>query len=209
MPPHEAVASLMALDYPTAMNEHGCLSFRVELPGGQARLREMILHICMRCGEAERFGKVKLNKILWRADFKSFAERRLPVTGRTYQKLAAGPAPLEMPLVLAELEAEGLLTFSRRELADGYVELRPVAQAPASLKAFSQDDLDYVDEAIEFYRSMSATQASDLSHGVIWKSRKFLDPIPYEAAFLSDAKPTSDDRQRFGALAAAKGWTSL
>ena len=191
------------------MSDPGSLSFRVELPGGQARLRELVLHVCSRCSEADRFGKVKLNKILWRADFKSFAERRLPVTGRTYQKLAAGPAPLEMPLVLAELEAEGLLTFSRREMADGYVEVRPVARATASLRAFSEDDMDFVEEAIRYYWTKSATQASDLSHGVAWRSRKFLDPIPYEAVFLSDAKLTAEDGRRLGALAAEKGWKSL
>ena len=74
----------------------------MRLPGGQGRLREMVLYVCAACRDAERFGKVKLNKILWRADFKAFAERRVPLTGRTYQKLAAVPAPLEMPLVLAE-----------------------------------------------------------------------------------------------------------
>lgn len=172
-------------------------------------MRELVLHVCQRCGEAERFGKVKLNKILWRADFRSFAERRLPVTGRTYQKLAAGPAPMEMPLILAELEAEGLLTFARREMTDGYVELRPIARAAASLRAFSQDDMDFVEEAIRFYWMKSATQASDLSHGVAWRSRKFLDPIPYEAVFLSDSKLTAEDAHRLGALAAAKGWVSL
>ena len=191
------------------MTERGNLSFRIELPGGQARLRELVLHVCTRCSEAERFGKVKLNKILWRADFRAFADRGSPVTGRTYQKLAAGPAPLEMPLVIAELEAEGLLVFSRREMADGYVEHRPVVRAAANLRAFSQDDIDYVEEAIRFYWSMSATQASDLSHGVAWKSRKFLDPLPYEAVFLSDVRMTPDERWHFGAMAAAKGWTSL
>ena len=191
------------------MSERGHLSFRIELSGGQARLRELVLHVCARCADADRFGKVKLNKILWRADIRAYAERRMPVTGRTYQKLAAGPAPLEMPLILAELEAEGSIVFSRREMSDGYVELRPVAHVAPSLRAFSPDDIDYVEEAIRFYWSMSATQASDLSHGAAWKSRKFLDPIPYESAFLSDSKMTADERVRFGAMAAAKGWTSL
>jgi hypothetical protein len=79
------------------------LTFQVKLPGGQSRLREAALYVMTRCANAEAFGLVKLNKILWRADFKAYAARRVPVTGRQYQRLAQGPAPVEMLPVLQEL----------------------------------------------------------------------------------------------------------
>lgn len=191
------------------MYRRDTLSFVIELPGGQSRLRETVLYVSAACKDADRFGKVKLNKILWRADFQAFADRRMPVTGRTYQKLAAGPAPLEMPLVLAEMQAQGLLKLTRVEMADGYAEDRPTALAALSLRDFSQGDIDYVDESIQFYWTKSASNASDLSHGIAWKSRKFLDPIPYEAVFLSDAKLNPADCDRFAELAASNNWTSL
>ena len=34
------------------------------------------------------------------------------------------------------------------------------------------------------------------SHGIQWKTRRDMDPIPYEAAFLSDEAPTEDDKER-------------
>ena len=195
--------------YNGAVDQRSSLSFSIDLPGGLNRLREATLYVCKACKDAERFGKVKLNKILWRADFKAFAERRMPVTGRTYQKLTAGPAPLEMPLVLAEMQAEGLLRFERLILARDYIEDRPTALVNANLKDFSPNDIGYLDESVAFYWAKSATRASDLSHGIAWKSREYLDPIPYEAAFLSDRKMSTEEKKHFSDLMRSKGWTSL
>lgn len=83
------------------------LTWKVPLAGGQKRLREAVLYVSNACRDAERFGLVKLNKIIWRADFESFAQRGQPVTGRQYQRLPQGPAPVEMLPVLDELQADG------------------------------------------------------------------------------------------------------
>lgn len=179
------------------------LTFKVELPGGESRLREMVLYVCGKCAEADRFGKVKLNKILWRADFTAYAERGLPVTGRSYQKLAAGPAPVEMPPLLAEMEADRLIEIDRRDVGDGYVEDRPRALQQPNLRFFSADDLSFVDSAILFYWKKTASAASELSHQIAWKSRDYLDPIPYETVFLSDKKPTGIELDRLFSLAKA------
>lgn len=179
------------------------LTFKVDLPGGENRLREMALYVCEKCASAERFGKVKLNKILWRADFTAFAERSVPVTGRSYQRLAAGPAPVEMPPLLAVMEGEGLIEIEQRDLAGGYVEYRINALQPANLRNFSADDISFVDGAIKYYWSKSATAASELSHSVAWKTRAFLDPLPYESVFLDDRKPTSAQRERLREIAVA------
>lgn len=185
------------------------LTYKFDLPGGEGRLREMVLYVCERCAEAKRFGKVKLNKILWRADFTAFAERGLPVTGRSYIKLAAGPAPAEMPPMLAEMESKGLIVFERRELSNDYVEERPRALVEPSLRLFSPDDLRFIDSAISFYWNKSATQASELSHRIMWRSRSFEDPIPYEAVYLSDEKLSEADKIRFADIARAGQYQSL
>ena len=54
------------------------LTYRFKLPGGQRRLREMVLYVSERNSDTERFGLVKLNKILWKADFSAFADRGIP-----------------------------------------------------------------------------------------------------------------------------------
>jgi hypothetical protein len=62
------------------------LTYRVDLPGGRLRLRELVIHVSERCKAARRFGKIKLNKIIWKADFEACAARRVPVTGRACQR---------------------------------------------------------------------------------------------------------------------------
>ncbi len=45
------------------------------------KLRELVLYIADKCEEDRTFGAVKLNKILFYADFISFAEYGEPITG--------------------------------------------------------------------------------------------------------------------------------
>lgn len=191
------------------MDARTSLTFKVDLPRGSERLRELTLYVCQACATAERFGRVKLNKILWRADFTAYAERRTPVTGRPYLKLAAGPAPVEMAALLTDMEAQGLLAFSRRDHGDGYIEDRPEALRAPDLRLFSRGDIGFVDASIRFYWRKCATAASELSHQVAWKSRGFLDPLPYESVFFSDTKPTAKERERFAEIATARKLKSL
>src|SRR5436305_6772749 len=111
------------------------LTWKVHLPGGQKRLREAVLYVSHKCEDANFFGLVKLNKIIWRADFESFAQRGQPVTGRLYQRLKQGPAPVEMLPVLNELQADGLLKIQRVQRG-AHVEQRPIALQGPVLKFF-------------------------------------------------------------------------
>jgi hypothetical protein len=183
------------------------VDYRIELSGGQNRLKEAILYVCQNASGMELFGAIKLNKILWRADFKSFAERQIPVTGRQYQRLAMGPAPVEMPPVVNDLLRDGAIVIERRKVGR-HEEKRHVAKVGAVLRAFSQEDLDYLDEAIEHYRFLSGTEASDESHGVAWKTREDGDPMPYQSAYFED-RPLSDRIMgKLTGIAKAKNWQS-
>jgi hypothetical protein len=147
---------------------------------------------------------IKLNKILWRADFHSFAERGQPVTGRQYQRLPQGPAPIEMVPVLNEMLREGLLRVERARVID-FDERRPVALVAPTLTLFSKADLDQIDLAIEFYWHWTAKEASDHSHGVAWRTRANGDPMPYELAYLSDEPLSAGMRDKLLAKAGLKG----
>lgn len=159
------------------------VKYRFDLPGGQARLKEAVLYVCKKARHFDFFGRVKLNKILWRADFESYRERLFPVTGRMYVKLAAGPAPYEMLPILNELQTDGLLRFEETSVPN---ERRPVSLAEPVLKNFSPHDLHFLDEAITYYRDMTASQASEDSHGLAWRTRELGEPIPYDAAIFDD-----------------------
>ena len=185
------------------------LTYQVELPGGQLRLSEMILYISSNCVGARRFGKVKLNKILWKADFDAFASRRVPVTGRAYQRLQWGPAPVEMPPLYGEMLQDGLIHVDRVDLSDGFIEQRTIPDIKPELKLFSANDLFYVDASIEYYWDKTGREASDDSHGTAWQSREDGDPMPYELALLSEARLGSPQGSRLLELGQQCGWRSL
>ncbi len=161
-------------------------TFRVNLPGGQNRLRQLIIYVSDRCKDAEWFGAIKLNKILWRTDFQSFARRGVPVTGREYKRLELGPAPKEMPTLHKEMQLQGLIRLDKVWVRDGMEEHKTIALVSPNLELFSQDDLSFVDESIGYYWNKTGIEASDDSHGAAWKSRNNGDLMPYELAYLSD-----------------------
>jgi hypothetical protein len=147
----------------------------------------MILYVSQRCASAPRFGKIKLNKILWKADFEAYARRGRPVTGRPYQRLENGPAPTEMAPLLTEMVEEDEIQIDMLDVG-AFVEERPRAKRVADLSLFDRDDMEFVETAIQHYWYMTGTEASDDSHGLAWKTRKDGDRMPYESAYLSDEK---------------------
>jgi hypothetical protein len=190
------------------------LTYQVHLPGGQRRLKELTLYVAQKCTDMERFGKIKLNKILWRSDFRAFRERGLPVTGRAYQRLMFGPAPVEMSPVLNEMTQENLLDWKQQsfgfdESGKEVIERRPTPLADPVMTFFSPDDLTYVDAAIEYYRYMTGMETSDDSHGVAWRTRSDGDAMPYESAFFSDEEPKPAHLRHVAELAKKRGWKTL
>jgi hypothetical protein len=183
------------------------LTFRVDLPGGQGRLREAALYVMTKCAEADAFGLVKLNKILWKADFRAYAARRSPVTGRQYQRLPQGPAPVEMYPLLQDMQRDGDMRIEKRPVGP-FEEQRPFALVKPSMRYFSADDVGYLDSAIEAYWSFTGRDVSRDSHGVAWETRANGDPMPYDLALLSDETLSQREVTHFARLAEERGWHS-
>ncbi|WP_269584942.1 Panacea domain-containing protein [Roseibium sp. Sym1] len=182
-------------------------AYKFHLSGGQRRLKEAILYVCKACEDLDYFGAIKLNKILWRSDFQSFKDRMVPVTGRQYQRLKMGPAPVEMPPVINEMLRDGLLRIELREMGQ-FTEKRHIALEDPVMRYFSPEDLEYIDEAIEHYRIMTGTETSDSSHGTAWKTRKNGDPMPYQSAFLEDAPLPDEALKKFELMGIERRWRS-
>lgn len=183
------------------------LTYKVDLPGGQTRLREAALYVMDACQGADAFGLTKLNKMLWKADFEAYAARRVPVTGRQYQRLPQGPAPVEMLPVLQDLQKDGFVQIEKRKVGN-FFESRPIPLAKPSLRYFSQDDISFVDRAITFYWDLTGRGVSRDSHGVAWSTRENGDLMPYDLALLSDDPLSESEIDRFSRLGQERGWRS-
>jgi hypothetical protein len=184
------------------------LTYSKTLPGGaRERLRELILYVSEKCEPSKRFGMIKLNKIIWRADFTAFQARRVPITGAEYHKLALGPAPIEMKPVLEEMRDRHEIEINDVDV-NSKSEKRVIPVLPTHANYFSADDLKFVDEAIAYYWDKTGTEASDDSHGVAWKTRAEKVRIPYEAVFLNDDPLSKKAKQKFARMAQEKRWSS-
>jgi hypothetical protein len=181
---------------------------KVQMQGGQGRLREMILYVSEQCSGARYFGAIKLNKIIWKSDFDSYAARGVPITGRQYLKQRLGPALKEMVPLRNEMARDGLIAFQRRDFGEGIFEERTVALVKPNLRDFSPEDMTFVTASIQHYWDMTGMESSDESHGIAWKTRAIGQTMPYESALLSDRLIGSDQLRRLQQQALAHGWAS-
>lgn len=155
-------------------------------PQGEARLKELILYISAKCAHDPAFGATKLNKILWRSDFMAFAQERVPITGVEYQRLAQGPAPRRLLPVQNELTCDGRAVVSTTTGLGGYQRKVTIPLSDPDLSLFSAEQIAIVDEVIEEYRNLNASEVSALSHGKAWEIIPNRGSIPYEAVFMAD-----------------------
>ena len=158
---------------------------------------------CLRRGTGVKktpsFGAVKLNKILYYADFDAYRLLGQPITGATYRKLQAGPAPKQLLSARDELIQEGRLWLDSRQYFNRIQKrlLLVEGESPNS-ELFAPEERQVIDSVIEFLWPMSAREASDYSHREPgWMLAGEREEIPYESAFLS-ADPIDQETEETG-----------
>jgi Antitoxin SocA-like, Panacea domain len=159
------------------------------------RLRELILFIAERCQDDPTFGATKLAKILFRADFISFARYGESITNTSYQKLPHGPVPTAVASVRGEMLEKGEIVMTKEGYSP-YLRDRVIPLREANLDGFKARDIALIDGVIEMFHAASASDISRFSHDKAWQAARDYETIPYEAALLSDAGPTEQDIAR-------------
>ena len=182
--------------------------FQIPVERGRERFRELIVYISKKCERDAGFGATKLNKALFHSDFEAFRRLGRPLTGLPYFRLRNGPAPQWLVPIRRDLVQEGAIRLEREEVGGGFVQDRTIAQRDAFTDLFSQSELALVDGVVDRLWAKTAGEVSDGSHGAAWATRGDREPIPYEAAFLSDGKLTEEERSRFARLGRERGWRS-
>ncbi len=162
----------------------------------EEKFRELLLYVCAKCATHRKFGAIKLNKILFYADFLAYRRLGQPITGVEYQKLEKGPAPRRLIPIRKEMIAQGDLAIQPRETW-GMIQERPINLRSPRLALFTAEQIALVDTVIEKLRGLTADQTSELSHRYLgWRAMDIGETIPYETAFISAYPPTAKDRER-------------
>lgn len=173
------------------------------------RLRQLILYIAEQLKSDPNFGKTKLAKVLYFADFEAYRRYGKSITGSAYIHLENGPIPNSFYEVLPEMEEENTIAIEK-ERVFSYHRERVKALKNADLSEFSAEDMKVVDETIQMLLPQNAKGASDLSHvEIAWNRTEERELIPYEAGLLSD-EPLSPEEINYGRkLAGEDGFEDL
>src|SRR6266851_4280968 len=172
------------------MKSAGTREKKVRLPYDEDKMRELVLHIASRSEGDVHFGAVKLNKLLFLADFIAYRKFGRPMTGAEYQKLDFGPAARPLKPLLERMEHEKAIAEQVMERW-GYPQRRTVALREAILGKFSADEIALVDALIMNHRGRNARWMSDLSHTFVgWQLARLGETIPYSVALVSRRRPT-------------------
>ena len=181
------------------------VGFRVGDAGADARLRELILYIALCCERHARFGATKLNKILYYADFISYARYGEAITGADYMKLPNGPAPVRLVPVRNEMIGRQEIVIREKRFGN-IAQHRIIALREPDLRGFKGRDIALVDEVIQALAARTADEVSDLSHGIAWRIADERGLIPYEAILLAEPVVRPQDIEEARQLADKYGW---
>lgn len=154
----------------------------------KTKLKELILYLAEKMEEDQHVGRgrIKLAKLLWRADFGAFWRFGSPITEATYHADKLGPAPVDEMLAIRDLEGEGRLEFvnewDRQEI--------PVAKGESpKLELFSAQEIALVDDQLNRYRYVTGRAMVDEAHDFpgwihAWRDGEGKrNPIPFESVF--------------------------
>lgn len=178
------------------------LTFGADDRESRDKLRELILLIIER-GQFDRsFGKTKLNKVIYYIDTLAFAKLGKSITGSMYEKRQYGPVPYGVERVYDQLvkNREAAYSYSSGKLQ------RLVPQRESDVSIFSSKEIKLVEDIMDDIEGMSTSEIVDLAHGKAWDAVNMYEPIPYEAAFLSDREYTQRDIDRAHELVNSGKW---
>ena len=168
------------------------IDFTVHPSENLLKLREAVLYVAQRSKDDPRFGAIKLNKILYYADFEAYRQLGSSITNATYQHLAEGPAPKEF--LRAKEELQELRAISEEtHLYFNHVQKRLVPLRKADLSAFGPEEIRILDEVIEGLEHMNGSDVSAMSHAEWgWRLTNIGEVIPYATAWLSPEPLTQE-----------------
>jgi hypothetical protein len=167
----------------------------------RGKLKELVLYFSQQSLEAgdEGFGMVKLNKLLYRADFESFRLLGRSITGAVYEKQEYGPVARDLLIVLDELAASGYLTWQLipRGPRTRKVPTATPAGAP-DLGQFAPDELEIMRMALDDLAVYGGKQVSRWSHqhSAGWRAKEIGEVISYESELI-DPNPADAEALAF------------
>jgi hypothetical protein len=168
---------------------------QAEFEHDDRKLRELVLLICKLAETDKTFGKVKLNKLLFFADFEAHLTLGKPITGQEYQKLPHGPAPPRLLRIFPEFRGGRRIKQDLQLVVGtfyGKEQEKPIAPRDPDVTVFSDQELALVTKIVKRFWGKTAKEVSDFSHRFPgWEIAEIGETIPYFSALIENRTPPS------------------
>ena len=152
------------------------------------KFKEVLLYILNKVGSKPNIGESVIYKLLYFIDFNFYEKYEEQLIGATYIKNNYGPTPKEFIKVVEELEKQKALV----RVEDKYFQYPQRKYLPLTrpdLSKLKANELKLIDDVLEKFSDMNATQISEYSHkDVPWVTTEDGKIIDYEAVFYRTAE---------------------
>jgi hypothetical protein len=162
------------------------------------KFKDAMHYVIALAGDRPGFGAIKLYKVLWFSDARTFLLEGHPITGEEYIRQKYGPMPRHGLPVRTELEKEGRV----RIWEDRYYN-RPItrfkSQRLLANSRLSSEEMGTLRHwALEISGKHTAETISDESHDYAWEIAKMGETLPYHAFLAAERlrDPTEEDFKR-------------
>ena len=159
----------------------------------KAKLREAVHFVCKKMAlHPDKLGAVKLQKVIWYFDVKSYLLTGTTATGAAFVKGNFGPYSPEIGSVVQELVSSDRLYTDTEEFFENE-KTRFVGKGVTDLNVFSEKERRWLDEACtDVCENHTASSISERTHGAIWKMATYGETIPFAATAMRLRKPSPD-----------------
>ena len=129
-----------------------------------AKISNLLLYIIKTC-DPQFNDKLKLNKMLFYADFNHYKNTGRSITGLTYRAAPYGPVPTNYDYIFAYLTNEDRMIESefKRSQNSGVVEFFQ-ATKPYELSVFDGDEMETINQIINQLKNTPSWELVELSH---------------------------------------------
>jgi uncharacterized phage-associated protein len=163
-----------------------------------AKFKELILYIAQQSERDVNFGKTKLNKLMFFADFRAYYRLGQSISGQIYSRQRFGPVPSRMELVVETMRKAGECAWAKRDYGD-YQQLQLKALREPDLSVFTGAELAIVNRVLSQFKGMSATDVSALSHEFPgYQAMEMNEEIPYNTVFVGSPRALTEQEIAYG-----------
>jgi hypothetical protein len=142
--------------------------------------------------QPHKLGAVKLQKIIWYFDVKSYLFTGKTATGATFIKGQYGPYTKEIGEVVKELVTTDRLFTDSEEFYDNE-KTRFIGKGQTDLSVFSDKEQRWLDEiSTDICEDHTAGSVSERSHSAVWRMANYGELIPFPATAVQLRRPSPE-----------------